>query len=89
MKWLKAPFAIVLLLVALYFAYNSFESSFNPRRGQGKGGPPPMPAGAMKSMAARQQAKQAATQKADEKKEGDVSIAKETASKETPKKGGE
>ena len=33
MKWVKMAAVIVVFIVAMYFAYQSFESSFNPRRG--------------------------------------------------------
>ena len=52
MKWVKITGVIVVFVLALYFAYQSFESSFNPRRGweereaqakkEGRSGGPPM-----------------------------------------------
>ena len=68
MKWLKVPAVILFLVAALYFAYIRFETSFNPRRGQGPGGPPPMTP-MMQKMMAKHNAKGAAA-RTDSKKSG-------------------
>src|SRR5262249_39750475 len=94
MKWVKASLVIVLLVTALYFAYQSFESSFNPRRGQeGKSGKPPMaPEMLQKMQEVNQRKKEAADKKAGADPSGEqknASTARGGGSEETHKKGGE
>jgi hypothetical protein len=95
MKWLKVSLVVVLLVAALYVAYGSFESSFNPRRGQeGKSGNHPMTAEMKAKMAEinakkRQQSDQeAGPKKPDSGKGKETGEAKSSAQK-PDKAGGE
>ncbi len=99
MKWVKTSLVVLLLGAALFFAYQSFEANFNPRRGQeGKSGQPKMSPAMLKKMEEINQMKRSAAEKKagaetagrpHDKKAGETAAGKETNSKETQSKGGE
>jgi hypothetical protein len=95
MKWLKVSLVVVLLVAALYVAYGSFESSFNPRRGQeGKSGKHDMTAEMKAKMAEvnalkRQQADQKAGQKKPDEAKGKEAAGAKAPAHKTDKPGGE
>jgi hypothetical protein len=83
MKKIPTPVMVLLLVVALYFAYKSFKSSFFPREGLPPGERPGMPALAQKQMEESMKRKS----KPDDKKKG---VSKESVKQNLPvKKGGE
>jgi len=96
MKWVKPVIAVAALLGAMFFAYQSFESSFNPRRGHehesGQHGMSPAMIEMMKKMPPKKTEDAGAKAKAAGagKKSGpDVASHKKAASEQTQKEGGE
>jgi len=83
LKRIPWPIAVIVLIVALFFAYRSFVASFFPRLGQHTSGPPPMPPEAMRQMAEHN--KKQAQAKADKAKKAGAATASQNAASERPK----